>query len=102
MKNQHTPGPWQFDKSALTGRIDIRKNHANGDSRILGYVWHDQNGESNANLISAAPDLLSALRWFADELPGIIRAHCPAGVPMSVANAHDTARAAIAKAEGVK
>jgi len=57
----HTPGPWQIDKSALTGRIDIRKNHANGDSRILGYVWEDQNGESNANLIASAPDLLSAL-----------------------------------------
>lgn len=96
--NQHTPGPWQFDKSALTGRIDIRKNHANGDSRILGYVWHDQNGESNAHLIAAAPDLLSALHLLLDKL----HAHAPKLITnVHMENAIVKAEMAISKAEGV-
>lgn len=96
MKNQHTPGPWQFDTSALTGRIDIRKNHANGDSRIIGYVWK---GESNANLISAAPDLLSALHLLLDKL----HAHAPKLITdVHMENAIVKAEIAIAKAEGVK
>lgn len=52
-----------------------------------------------ARLFAAAPELLDVARWVADELPGIIRAHCPLGTPTSVAAAHDMARAAIAKAE---
>lgn len=54
----------------------------------------------DAVLFAAAPDLLEALRWFADELPSIIRTHCPLGVPMSASKAHNIACAAIAKAEG--
>lgn len=95
----HTPGPWQFDKSALTGRIDIRKKHANGDSRILGYVWHDQNGESNAHLLAAAPDLLSAARNAANVLAALATGQLAAIKPDS--NALQELRAAIAKAEGV-
>jgi hypothetical protein len=92
----HTPGPWQFDKSALTGRIDIRKNHANGDSRILGYVWQDQNGDSNAHLIAAAPDLLSALKETIEYLE-TFACHDEQGRA-----AIKSANAAISKAEGVK
>lgn len=55
---------------------------------------------SAARLISAAPDLLSALQWFADELPEIIRQYCPEGVPTKVGEAHEAARNAIAKAKG--
>lgn len=102
MKNQHTPGPW---KSTDNG-IFANELNAHGNFYIcsLPFVNEETSEKEKANLalISAAPDLLSALRWFADELPGIIRAHCPTGVPMSVASAHDAARAAIAKAEGNK
>jgi len=87
----HTPGPWKHDET--WGLIKY------GKTEIC--ALHSGN-EANAHLIASAPDLLSALRWFANELPGIIRAHCPTGVPMSVVKAHDSARAAIAKAEGVK
>lgn len=52
-----------------------------------------------ARLFAAAPELLEIAQWIADELPGVIRAHCPMGVPMAVAALHDMARAAIAKAE---
>ena len=55
---------------------------------------------ADAVLFAAVPELLDALRWFADELPSIIRTHCPLGIPMSVSKAHDIACAAIAKAEG--
>jgi hypothetical protein len=97
--SNYTPGPWEFDKSALTGRIDIRKNHANGDSRILGYVWSDQNGESNARLIASAPDLLSALHLLLDKL----HAHAPELITnIHTENAIVKAEMAIAKAEGVK
>ena len=54
---------------------------------------------ADAVLFAAAPELLDVARWVTDELPGIIRVHCPLGVPTSVAAAHDMARAAIAKAE---
>lgn len=57
-------------------------------------------GHADAVLFAAAPELLKVAQWVADELPGIIRAHCPLGLPTSVAEAHDLARAAIAKAEG--
>lgn len=60
----------------------------------------EQERLANAQLIASAPELLDALRWFADELPSIIRTSCPEGVPMIVSDAHDKARAAIAKAEG--
>jgi len=66
----------------------------------MGRGWDESEDDANAHLIAASPDLLEALRWFADELPSIIRTHCPLGVPMSVSKAHDIACAAIAKAEG--
>lgn len=56
--------------------------------------------EANAHLIAAAPELLAALEFFANELPSIIRQCCPNGVPMSVSEAHDKAAQAISKAKG--
>ena len=53
-----------------------------------------------ARLISAAPELLAALEYFADRLPGIIRECCPQGVPVEVGDAHKAALAALAKARG--
>lgn len=69
-KPSHTPGPWIYDASDLTGRMNIRKNHANGDTRILAYSWQDQNGEANAKLMAASPTMLDALQAVADSIEG--------------------------------
>ena len=94
----HTPGLWSFDSSDLTGRINIRKSHANGDTRILAYCWKDQNGEANANLIASAPDLLSAL----EQAYNAIAWHIPGDnlTDEEEQELLDTIRAAIAKAKG--
>lgn len=93
----HTPGPWYLMPTAghdMHGQSAIAQE-ATGNTVAVAY-----DGKADARLLAAAPELLEALRWFADELPSIIRTNCPLGVPMSVLKAHDIARAAIAKAEG--
>lgn len=87
----HTPAPWKHDST--WGLIKY------GKTEIC--ALHSGN-LANAHLISAAPDLLSALQWFADELPGIIRQYCPEGVPVQVGKAHEAARNAIDKAKGAE
>ena len=95
---KHTDGPWHITKETkfhtMGTFITVR------DSRDGVIAGTHVNDKANAHLIAAAPDLLEALRWFADELPSIIRTHCPLGVPMSASKAHNIACAAIAKAEG--
>ena len=107
-KKRHTPGPWHVGAGNGEGSIFAE----NGRTRLeiggttlhpiaqMGRGWDEEEDEANARLVAAAPELLEALRWFADELPSIIRTHCPLGIPMSVSKAHDIACAAIAKAEG--
>lgn len=62
MKNQHTPGPWENHYGEVTtpqinGR-SFRRIAAVQDYGLGGLPEVD---EANANLIAAAPDLLSAL-----------------------------------------
>lgn len=78
--NAHTPGPWEVIELPHTGLIGIKR----GD-RVLN-LEPDQ--EPDANLIAAAPDLLSALE--------ALLADAPATGLMSVYLARD----AIAKAKG--
>ena len=67
--------------------------------RVIAY-FPSLSAMRHADLLAAAPELLEALRWVADELPSMVRTHCPMGMPMTVSKAHDIACAAIAKAEG--
>jgi hypothetical protein len=107
----HTPGPWELTDNSILAhnrstqiiehprlKWEILKPSTESGKKLVSEMIIACN--ANARLISAAPDLLSALQWFADELPGIIRQYCPEGVPIQVANAHDAARSAIAKAKG--
>lgn len=82
MKNQHTPGPWKHDET--WGLIKY------GKTEIC--ALHSGN-EANAHLISAAPDLLSALRE--------IMSSVPSGWAKGFEHLEKNAMAAIAKAEGV-
>lgn len=91
MRTQHTPGPWNFRRD--TGYI----HDHDGDGRIVatatyGFRSNEEN-EANSRLISAAPELLAALkRLFATiNHPGI---------PGAEGSVIEVARAAIAKAQG--
>ena len=65
MENKHTPGPWEYEKTA---------SHTNGREYFI--VYHQENGvvadmpynhiknaEANARLIAAAPELLEACKY---------------------------------------
>lgn len=91
MNTQHTPGPWNYSGPCeITGRYSIFHNGP------LAYCADTTakpgDGEANARLIAAAPDLLAALQNVA--------ACFDANDPDSMANAMADARAAIAKATG--
>jgi hypothetical protein len=88
----HTPGPFPLRITKNDDHFVIVTNHETHYAKTFD--------PSAAHLISAAPDLLSALQWFADELPEVIRQYCPEGVPIRVAHAYDAAWVAIAKAKG--
>jgi hypothetical protein len=67
----HTPGPWQVsDGPDIDG--DPYETVFAKDRPVIAHVgeW-DGEGESNARLIAAAPDLLEALRDLLDQLRGI-------------------------------
>lgn len=95
IQTKHTPGPWenrpypnQLNRQARIGTND----------RTVASVWADnREGEANAHLIAAAPDLLDALAGFAE-------AYCPTdGSPLSweeCNEAYQVALAVIAKAQG--
>jgi hypothetical protein len=89
---KHTPGPWVLKRATVPvdGGIDVA---IIGDGEIIAEVFARASAtkwppvEANASLISAAPDLLNALKALMD----------------SEGEIHDkviAAREAIAKAEG--
>lgn len=95
----HIPGPWAVSSenwNDINGPSDLDMAYAiNSDDWCIAEVWGDvpdDAAEGNARLMAAAPDLLEALKRSLDWL-----ASYPGGGAQS---AYDTARAAIAKAEG--
>lgn len=103
MTTQHTPGPWQCDDClSANGFTTINRAddtpHGNTDEQPVATVYAD----ADACLIAAAPDLLAALRDIVD-----LQGKTANGLPLSEnevrdwAVANHTARAAIAKAEGL-
>lgn len=85
--SRYTPGPWQY-------QAPLKILDANGQPLMLIALAHAQyaTDEANAHLISAAPELLDALRqWkFAEET----------GDDAELENARHSRDAAIAKAKG--
>lgn len=60
---KHTPGPWQTSRDAVpAGHVQITV-YAESDGERVATAFRE---EANAHLISAAPDLLSALKALRD------------------------------------
>lgn len=59
MKTQHTPGPWIIESGVGFYSIICRDGGKYDGATIAHEVC---NGEANANLIAAAPDLLEACK----------------------------------------
>jgi len=105
MKHTHTPGPWTHTPSrehvnTSTTRRDIVAASQFGPAFVAGDV-----SQADARLISAAPELLSALESLAvwtDDTPCFCHVHGER--ERARYSAHDSycdkARAAIAKAKG--
>ena len=95
---EHTPGPWSIHDRAKTAVVDSSGivvaacgSHSN-NLRDAGELEAEQ--QANAHLIAAAPELLAALQHLRDAF---------IGTSIEVqADAMRNARAAIAKATGVK
>jgi hypothetical protein len=97
----HTPGPWRIDSKTRFGDYTI----AAGESvKTCEFIAKTQS-DTNARLIAAAPDLLAALREIESKLTALLCERVlDSTLPefYEVRDARNSARAAIAKAEGVK
>ena len=94
----HTPGPWSFD-----GPSDNHIVWSDPDNRIC-FMAHSngidpERDTANARLIAAAPELLDALQ--AIVAMQALRSSDATGTHLSLSVLCETARAAIAKAEGL-
>lgn len=88
MESKHTPGEWVNEPELATSTSRQVSSFSRGGNRVLQIVVTSFNPEEDAFLISAAPDLLAALRPFAEN---------PDDWDVDTVNA---ALAAISKAEG--
>jgi len=87
MNKNHTPGPWVYYYEQIGNQHIVWSDN----SRIVSLSMNDD-AESNARLIAAAPDLLEALAVLTELVSFQI---CDDGHPAII-----NARAAIAKATG--
>jgi len=102
----HTPGPWSIGKNI------IGKKYAHGgfERHIVEKLWDDEQGDADARLIAAAPELLEALIWMVehdDTQEGDAPIASLGGQSWNEYNAFwiqglNKARAAIAKATGAQ
>ena len=100
----HTPGPWHVETFRQHGEnfdsILVRAHGENADAfnednMTVAVMTHMRNGDANARLIAAAPELLGTLKQLVFAITE------DAATPMSEDSpALIWARAAIAKAEG--
>lgn len=107
----HTPGPWRLwlsdeprDRGAFVLHGDSPEPHGKNlliVQRNIGTPNGDE-GVANARLISAAPELLSALKEYVEWFGAVHGAECPADDTCDCIGGALNARvnAAIAKAEG--
>ncbi len=87
VSTKHTAGPWESQATAghdIHGQSSV---YSECDGKDIAIVY---DGEANARLIAAAPELLEALREIQDHLY----------TKQDFARCREMARAAIAKAKG--
>lgn len=92
----HTPGPWHVGPHY---KSDVESQHG----RICDCgITRGPNGEANARLIAAAPDLLEALKEMVEWHGGVHGEDCPEDDTCDCIGAgiNERVNAAIAKAEG--
>lgn len=85
-ESKHTPGPWRLHAEHLRGGLYHSVSRPGVDDTID--IHETDNGEADARLIAAAPDLLAFAHYVLEMDPS------------SNAPLFEQARAAIAKAEG--
>lgn len=101
-KAKHTPGPWHVDGDASAEPYQVIVRHDQTGARIAIAVdsHHPllaRDGQANARLIAAAPDLLQACRVALAEVT-----NHPDGHMSQFQFAYRALRAAIAKAGGTE
>lgn len=99
----HTPGPWRYEKSQISGGFYITGSNEYGGMilPILGRACNfPRNVEANARLIAAAPDLLEALKDWCSQYDGWSDAELAKRANPATIARYKASRAAIAKAEG--
>ena len=96
METKHTPGPWFMETWSKFNGEQVTQVSAFSEygNRTMQAIVNSGNSEANARLIAAAPDLLEALKEIVSAADGDGWNQLDAGLRK--------ARAAIAKATGVK
>jgi hypothetical protein len=73
METKHTPGPWDYWSGYNPcDRIEAQVTAEGGDIVIASYNHLIAEGEANAKLIAAAPELLECLNNMLDHFEGNI------------------------------
>jgi hypothetical protein len=103
----HTPGPWHIGGTCIHAPTGIAGVRTNGESIpelpkivaqiIRGHGITDEQFTANAHLIAAAPEILAALKDLVGAIDG---GRITPDETIATRRYIDTARAAIAKAEG--
>jgi len=99
--SRHTPGEWRVYNGWVHPGFDgPGPETTNGDTAICEPLGPDK--EANAHLIAAAPELLEALRWYAEQVEDLNRNTWAAEKALGVLRADrgKKALAVIAKAKG--
>jgi len=65
MATKHTPGPWfVYETASAYNKCDYSieyRTKVHNNPGFIGKVWGQYEGEANAHLIAAAPEMLEAL-----------------------------------------
>lgn len=108
-EKRHTTGDWFIDadmvehcchQSAVCAEVQNGDGMYGKGIEIVAEVWGNKNYEANARLISAAPDMLEALKLFVHEYAELVESGDAGFWDVEKEEKVIKARAAIAKAEG--
>lgn len=78
--SKHTPGPWSYWSGYNPwDKIEAQITAEGGDIVIASYNHYIPEGEANAQLLAAAPELLEALDEAIEELEKYMNTHHPDG-----------------------